>query len=149
MLAAVLHQVLPEDEPIDLINVSFSSKTSSEEYVVNQNLCDGSDVPHTNLINELENLLNLNNQSDQIKKLEIDYKSKKSNSVKNHGKESLDNFSNCMQLEESPDRLASIASLGELTTLYPNRNWRLVFVDVPSNERSTHETYIKYLIQVN
>jgi hypothetical protein len=146
MLAAVLHQALPEDEPIDLINVSFSSKTSSVEY---ENGCNGSDLPYTNLVTELDNLLNLNNQPDQIKKLEIDYKSKQSDSNKDHGKKLLNNFSNCMQSEESPDRLASIAALGELTALYPNRNWRLVFVDVPSNERSFHEDYIKYLIQVS
>eukprot|EP01038_Epipyxis_sp_PR26KG_P008478 gene8478-11461_t len=46
----------------------------------------------------------------------------------------------------SPDRLAAIAALGELERLYPTREWRLVHVDVGSEERMENENIVKELI---
>jgi len=46
----------------------------------------------------------------------------------------------------SPDRLSAIASLGELQMVFPERNWRLVHVDIDTQERCRHETHIMGLI---
>jgi hypothetical protein len=47
----------------------------------------------------------------------------------------------------APDRLAAISALQELMTLYPTRDWRLVHIDVTSEERNQHEGRVKSLIQ--
>ena len=47
----------------------------------------------------------------------------------------------------APDRLAAISALQELKTLYPTRDWRLVHIDVTSEERNQHEGRVKSLIQ--
>jgi hypothetical protein len=47
----------------------------------------------------------------------------------------------------APDRLAAISALQELKTLYPTRDWRLVHIDVTSDERNQHEGRVKSLIQ--
>ena len=47
----------------------------------------------------------------------------------------------------APDRLAAISALRELKILYPTRDWRLVHVDVTSEERNEHESRVKSLIQ--
>eukprot|EP01039_Chlorochromonas_danica_P008026 gene8027-8854_t len=49
--------------------------------------------------------------------------------------------------EEAPDRLAGLAGLQELQTLFPNRDWRLVQVDVTMKERNLYEDRIKSLIK--
>jgi asparagine synthetase B (glutamine-hydrolysing) len=49
--------------------------------------------------------------------------------------------------QPAPDRLAAVAALGELQNLYPKREWRLVHVDVTSQERQKHEEQIKNLIR--
>lgn len=46
----------------------------------------------------------------------------------------------------APDRLAAVAALGELQSLYPQRHWRLVHVDVTATERLQHEMHIRSLI---
>ena len=47
----------------------------------------------------------------------------------------------------APDRLAAISALRELKILYPIRDWRLVHIDVTSEERNEHESRVKSLIQ--
>ena len=47
----------------------------------------------------------------------------------------------------APDRLAAISALRELKILYPTRDWRLVHIDVTSEERNEHESRVKSLIQ--
>ena len=48
----------------------------------------------------------------------------------------------------SPDRLASIAALVELQSLFPLRPWRLVHVDVTPRERAQFDSKVKSLILV-
>lgn len=49
-------------------------------------------------------------------------------------------------LTQSPDRLASIAAFNELSSLFPERKWNLIHVDVSSRERLKYEETIKDLI---
>jgi asparagine synthetase B (glutamine-hydrolysing) len=49
--------------------------------------------------------------------------------------------------QPAPDRLAAVAALAELQNLYPTREWRLVHIDVTSQERQKHEEQIKNLIR--
>lgn len=48
--------------------------------------------------------------------------------------------------ERAPDRLAAICSLVDLKRLYPEREWRLVHIDVPPAELKTHTSRITNLV---
>eukprot|EP00978_Attheya_sp_CCMP212_P003101 scaffold6361_cov50-Attheya_sp.AAC.1 len=80
VLAALAHRHVPMDEPIDLINVAFSSNSSH------------------------------------------------------------------IETHESPDRLAAVQSWVELQIRYPNRQWRLLAVDVTESELETHLLHIANLV---
>lgn len=62
------------------------------------------------------------------------------------GIESLNDEEKVLE-QPAPDRLAAVAALGELQNLFPTREWRLVHVDVTSQERQKHEEQIKNLIR--
>lgn len=49
---------------------------------------------------------------------------------------------------DAPDRLAALAGVHELQTLFPRREWRLVLVNVSSEERQQHQAHILSLLQV-
>lgn len=47
----------------------------------------------------------------------------------------------------SPDRIAAVVAYGELRTLHPGREWRLVHVDVSDSERLECTPHIRQVIQ--
>ena len=124
VLAAMLHLSLDDpSEPIDLLNVAFEGAEEEEKEV-----------------DEMMNLLDSNTSNKNQKNLK-NQKNQKIN--KNNAREKDSNSKE----SPAPDRLAAISALKELKEIYPTREWRLVHVDVTSNERKLHENHVKSLIR--
>jgi len=145
LLAAVLHQCLPPDEPIDLLNVTFDG-------VVEQGVDVGSagtsscEVPaedcRANILDSIDGIIDeFNDSEDQslIRHLNLPSNPK----TVRDSRESAYRSSS-----QSPDRLAAFAALIELRMLFPSRAWRLVCVDVSASERLLYEERVKALILV-
>lgn len=86
---------------------------------------------------------------------QMETQTKAPNVIKRHNKFAIDliNVSFYNQLADpnsktlSPDRIAAVVAYGELQKLFPEREWRLVHVDVSDVERLEHTAHIRQLIQ--
>ena len=147
VLAAMLHLSLDNPmEAIDLFNVAFyGAEVEVEVEVADEKLMK--DI-YTGIdkIDEISGITFDENAANGPERIENTNSKKSITYCKNTRK--TDSTKIHSETEPpAPDRLAAILALKELKELYPQREWRLVHIDVSSNERKLYENRVKNLIR--
>jgi len=117
LLARLVHDILPTNEPVELYNVAFENKR-----VIN------------GVVNELKKT-----QKKQAKYGTAGI-SEDSALIRSSQPEKISAYDLC------PDRMTGLKSFGELQKVCPGRPWKLVKIDVPYEEVLAHRSRVLSLI---